>query len=206
MGTLLTSKPPKILLGTRDIVYTNVGVKDGVSTGDKFTIFRTSKEVYHPFTNNRIGYKVAILGELEIIEVVGERKSMAVITESYREITRGARIRPQEPFVTEVILKKGVERVDGVVVATKNNVNLSGRGDIVYLDRGKSSDVVAGNTFSVYTTPRKVYDPDAGKRVVIPGALIGKIVVIYSDENSATGLITQSSRQIEIGDIVSLDI
>lgn len=206
MGTILTSEPPKILLGTGDIVFTNVGSKNGVRTGDTFTIFRTSKPVFHPITGQKIGHKVQIEGELEIIEVLGKRKSTAVITSSYVEITRGARIRPEEPFVKEVVLRKGIERVDGFIVTTKNNTELSGKGDIVYVDIGEVDSIVPGNTFSIYTLPRKSYDPDARKRVRIPGTLIGKIVVLEVKEKSATGIITESSRQIEIGDIVSLDI
>lgn len=206
MGTILTSEPPKILLGTGDIVYTNVGSKNGVSTGDKFTIFKTSKPVFHPITGQRIGYKVQIGGELEIIEVLGKRKSTAVITSSYLEITRGARIRPQEPFVKEVILRKGEQRVDGFIVDNKNNTALSGKGDVVYIDVGEVDSVVPGNTFSIYTLPRKAYDPDANKRVVIPGTLIGKMVILEVEEKGATGIITDSSRQIELGNVVSLDI
>lgn len=206
IGTILTSEPPKILLGAGDIVFTNVGSKNGAGTGDVFTIFRTSKPVIHPITGYRIGYKVAILGELEMLEILGKRKSTAVITSSYQEITRGARVRPEEPFVKEVILRKGTQRVDGFIVENKNNVTLSGSGDVVYLDVGEVNAVVPGNVFSIYTNPRKAWDPDAGKEVVIPGTLIGKIVVLEVKQKSSTGIITESSRQIEIGNVVSLDI
>ncbi|MFI5324038.1 MAG: hypothetical protein ACHQ6U_11035 [Thermodesulfobacteriota bacterium] len=206
MGTILTSEPPKILLGTGDTVYTNVGSKNGVSVGDMFTVFRTSKPVYHPVTGQRIGYKVQIEGELELIEILGKWKSTGIITSSYVEISRGARIRPQEPFVKEVVLKKGIERVDGLIIDNKNNTELSAQGDIVYLDVGELNKIVPGNVFSIYTQPRKAYDPDAHKNVIIPGTLIGKIVVLEVKEKSATGIITESSRQIEIGNVVSLDI
>ena len=206
MGTILTSEPPKILLGTGDIVYTNIGTKNGASTGDRYTIFRTSKPITHPISGNRVGYKVAVLGELEIIEVLGKRKSTAVITEAYQEIMRGARVRPEETFVKEVVMKKGVQRVDGFIVDNKNNVELSGSGDVVYLDVGKRNSVVPGNVFSIYTSPRKSWDPDAGKNVVIPGALVGKIVVLEVGDTTSTGVIIESSRQIQNGNIVSLDI
>ena len=206
MGTILTSEPPKILLGTGDIVFTNVGSKNGVDVGDMFTIFRSSKPVFHPITGQKIGYKVQIEGELELMEILGKRKSTAIITSSYLEITRGARVRPREPFVKEVILRKGTQRVDGFIVDNKNNTELSGKGDIVYIDAGQVNNVVPGNVFSIYTQPRKAHDPDAHKDVIIPGTLIGKIVVLEVREKSATGIITESSRQIEIGDVVSLDI
>jgi hypothetical protein len=187
-------------------VFTNVGSKNGASVGDKFTIFRTSKPVLHPITGQQIGYKVQIEGELELLEILGKRKSTAVITSSYLEITRGAKVRPQEPFVKEVILRKGTRRVDGFIVETKNNTALSGKGDIVYIDAGEVNNVVPGNVFSIYTQPRKAHDPDAHKDVIIPGTLIGKIVVLEVKEGCSTGIITESSRQIELGDYVSLDI
>jgi hypothetical protein len=65
---------------------------------------------------------------------------------------------------------------------------------------------VPGNVFSIYTRPRKAHDPDAHKDVIIPGSLIGKIVVLEVKEGCSTGIITESSRQIELGDYVSLDI
>ncbi len=206
LGTILTSEPSKILLGTGDIVFVNVGSEQQVKVGERFTVFRTSKHVDHPITGNRVGYKVSIQGVIEIIEVLDKRKSTAVIVESFREITRGARIRGYEPFVKEVVEKKAVERADGFIIETKTAMQLSGRGDVVYMDLGENHSVVPGNTMSIYTLPRKAYDPDAGKQVTIPGILIGKIVVLDVDEENSTGIITESSKQIQIGNIVSLDI
>jgi hypothetical protein len=206
MGTIISSEPPKILLGEGDTVYTNVGSDDRVQPGDKFTVFRSSKVVLNPITGKGVGHKVAILGELEILEVLGKKISSAKITDSYREITRGARIRPLEPFVKEVVLKKGLERADGYIVETLNNVELSGRGDVVYIDVGEQDGVVPGNTFSIYEYPRTAFDPDAGRNVVIPGALLGKLVVLDVRRETATGIIVESARQIEKGDVVSLDL
>ena len=206
MGAILSSEPPKILLGEGDTVYTNVGSEDNIQPGDAFTIFRSAKVVLHPITGRRVGYKVAILGELEIIEVLGKRMSSAKITASYREITRGARVRPLEPFVKEVVIKKGLEKADGYVVESLNSVELTGKGDVIYVDIGGQDGVVPGNTLSIYGHPRYAYDPDAGRNVVIPGALIGKLVVFDVRKDTATGIIVESARQIVKGDVVSVDL
>jgi hypothetical protein len=207
MGTIISSEPPKILFGEGDIIYTNVGSDDKVQPGDKFTIFRSSKPVLHPITGNRVGYKAAVLGELEILEVLGNKMSSAKITSSYREITRGARIRPVEPFVKEVVLKKGlVEKADGYIVETLNNIDLSGRGDVVYIDVGENNGIVPGNTFSIYKFPHKVFDPDAGRNVIISEALLGKLVILDVKKEASTGIIIESTRQIEKGDVVRLDL
>jgi len=206
MGTILSSDPPKILLGEGDTVYTNVGWDDGVRAGDKFTVFRTSKVVLHPITGRRVGYKVAVLGEIEISEILGKKMSSARITNSFREITRGARIRPAQPFVKEVVLKKGNDKLEGFVVETLNNIELSGRGDIVYLDVGEEDAVVPGNTFSIYKLPHKAFDPDARTTVTIPPSLVGKIAVLNVQRDTSIGIIIESTRQIEKGDMVSLDL
>jgi LysM repeat protein len=205
MGTILSSEPPKILLGEGDIVYTNVGRSDGVQSGDLFTVFRTSKPVLHPFTGRRIGYNVAIFGEIEIVDVLGEKMSTAKITNSYRAITRGARIRPREPFVNEVTIKKGTEAANGMIVDSLNELEVLGQGNIVYIDVGKEHSIVPGNTFSIYTLPRSVRDPDSSKDVTIPPSNKGKLVVFNVEQNTSTGLIIRSARPIQIGDLVSLD-
>jgi LysM repeat protein len=205
MGTILSSEPTKILLGEGDIVYTNVGSSNGVQSGDLFTVFRTSKPVSHPFTGRRIGYRVAIFGEIEIVDVLGEKMSTARITKSYREITRGARIRPHEAFVNEVAIKKGTQAANGLIVASLNEVEVIGQGNIVYIDLGTDHSIVPGNSFSIYTLPRTVRDPDSGKDVTIPPSKKGKLVVLNVEQNTSTGLIIDSARPIEVGDLVSLD-
>ncbi|MCH8029615.1 MAG: LysM peptidoglycan-binding domain-containing protein [Candidatus Dadabacteria bacterium] len=206
MGSVLTSEPPKILLGKGDTVFTNVGFKDGVTKGDKFTIYRTGKLVFHPLTGKKVGYKVAILGELEVDEVLDKKLSVSTINNSLREITRGAKIRPIKPFVKEVVMKKGTKRADGVIVESFKSTSLTGKGDVVYIDLGEDDDVIPGHVFSIYKYPRRSYDPDQGKMVSIPGAYVGKLVTLSVNLETATGIIIESSRQIEIGDIVSLEL
>ncbi len=81
----------------------------------------------------------------------------------------------------------------GCICATKNNSELSGKGDVVYIYLGEENSIVPGNTFSIYMVPRQAYNPAAGKRVVIQGTLIGKMVICEVEKNSATGIIMESS-------------
>lgn len=205
-GSVIISEPTtKILYSTGDDVYINIGADDQARVGDKYTIFRTSKEVYHPYRNSKVGYKVAILGELEVTEVLGNDKSSARITNSLREITKGAKLRPKESFVKQVVVRKGEENTSGVVVATKNNGLMSGKGDIIYLDIGKDDNVVPGNVLTVTTVPKSAYDPDTGRRVDLPGAKIGKVILLSVNKESSTALVCESKRQIQIGDFVTVD-
>ena len=48
--------------------------------------------------------------------MLGEKLSSAKITASNREMHRGARIRPTEEFVSELIIRKGEGDLTGVIV------------------------------------------------------------------------------------------
>ena len=206
MGSIITAEPPRLIFSKGDIVYVNIGTKYGVKVGDMFTIFRSSKEVRHPHTGKRVGYKVAVQGELEITDVLGKKQSIAKIVNSRREITKGSRIRPIESFVKEVIVKRGNGKTDGVIIAKKTLAQLSGAGDVIYLDVGREDNVEPGNTMSIYTLPRRAVDPDTGKRIKIPGTNIGKVILLNVGEETSTGIVIESTRQIEIGDLVTLDL
>ncbi len=206
LGTIINSEPPRIMLGKENtLAYINLGTDDNVAVGDSFTVFKTSKPVLHPVTKKRIGYKVAILGELEVHEVLGEKLSSAKITASNREMHRGARIRPTEEFVTEVVIRKGEEDLDGVIVENKHNLAYAAQNDVVYIDAGSQDNVVPGNTFTIFQHPRIVKDLDSGKNLTVPKLPIGKLVVINVKKHISTGVVIESDRQVAKGDIVSLD-
>lgn len=204
-GIILSSDPPKILLGEGDSVYTNVGANQGVQKGDKFVVFKTSKEVTHPVKRNKVGHKVAILGEIEITEILGKNQSAARITHSYREISRGDRIRPKGPVVKEVVLKKGEKNLQGFVITNQRNLLLMGEGNVAYIDLGREDSVQPGHTFTIYSHPRRTVDRDRKETTTIPGVKIGKLIVLNVQAETSTALITESSRQIVPGNIVVLD-
>jgi LysM repeat protein len=161
MGTIINSEPPRIMLGKENtLAYINLGTEDNIGVGDTFTVFKSSKPVLHPVTHRRIGYKVAILGEIEVHEVLGEKLSSAKITASNREMHRGARIRPTEEFVKDVIIRKGTGELDGYIVENRNNLAYAARNDVVYIDAGSQDNVVPGNTFTIFQHPRTVVDLD----------------------------------------------
>ena len=150
---------------------------------------------------------MANLGEVEILSVLGKDQSFGIITNSYREITKNAKLRPlEQPLVSEVVVRKGQRQVEGVILESKNDLALNSVGNIVYIDIGKNDNVFMGHTLSIFQYPRKTLDSDKNTIVTIPGVKIGQLVVLDVQQSTATGLIIKNSRQIELGDIVVSDI
>ncbi|UCD84635.1 MAG: LysM peptidoglycan-binding domain-containing protein [Deltaproteobacteria bacterium] len=205
-GLILGSKEEKLMLGEGDSVYLNLGDASGIAVGDKFTIYTVSKKVNHPVTRRTMGYKIKILGGLEVMELNGENVSTATIFRSYDVISRGNWIRPFEPSVKEIILQGTQAGLEGYIIDSQHPVSLLGEGDIVHIDRGKVDGVEAGNVFTVYRPAKKVKDQMTGRRLQIPEENVGKLVVLEPREKTSTALVTKSKKELEIGDHIRIEV
>jgi len=125
---------------------------------------------------------------------------------THREEIPEQGVRAIEPFVKEVVMRRGKNHAEGFILESKNKAVLNGNGSVVYIDVGRDEKIVPGNSFSIFQYTRNAYDPDRNEKIKIPGVKIGQLVVLRVEENTATGIVVKSSRQIEPGNIVVLDI
>jgi hypothetical protein len=93
IGIVLDSKEGKVLMSEEDIVYLAFKTSEPIMIGDKFTVFRASEEVRHPVTDQKIGKKINILGNIKIIDKNGNFFTAKVI-EAFDAILKGDKIHP----------------------------------------------------------------------------------------------------------------
>ncbi len=91
IGIVLDSKEGKTLMSQEDILYLAFKTSEPIMIGDKFTIFRASEEVRHPITDQKMGRKIHILGNIKIIDK-NENFFTAKIIENFDAILKGDRI------------------------------------------------------------------------------------------------------------------
>lgn len=205
-GLILDSREEKLMLGEQDSVYLNLGDASGIAVGDKFSIYTVAKKVNHPITGKSLGYKIKILGGLEVMELNGENVSTATIFRSYGAISRGDRIRPYEPAVREIILQGTQAGLEGYIVDSKRPVSILGDGDIVHIDKGELDGVETGNVFTVYRPAKKVTDRMTGRKLQLPEENVGKLVVLEAQEKTSTALVTKSKKELVIGDHIRIEV
>ncbi len=205
-GLILDSREEKLMLGEQDSVYLNLGDASGIAVGDKFTIYTVTKKVNHPITGKSLGYKIKILGGLEVMELNGENVSTATIFRSYGAISRGDRIRPYAPAVREIILQGTQAGLEGYIVDSKRPVSILGDGDIVHIDKGNLDGVETGNVFTVYRPAKKVTDQMTGRKLQLPEENVGKLVVLEAQEKTSTALVTRSKKELVIGDHIRIEV
>lgn len=200
-GIILESKEGDIIIGKGDVVY--VGLVEGkeVAQGDRFLIFEVKGEITHPFTRQKIGYKIEPLG---VLTITGRDKGMyeGVIDESYQEIFKGARLKPFEPPLREVVIKEEAPSIEGVIIGSLEEKVSLGEGDVVYIDKGEEDGLSVGNILSVYKKKEGIFNPLDKKRAFPSPTYIGKILLIHTDKKTSTAFILTSREEIYIGYVV----
>jgi LysM repeat protein len=202
-GFIVATDHDRLLVGEGDTVYTDIGKTNGTRGGNTFSIYRKLDAVKHPVTNDVIGWRVASLGALQLVELTA-KNSKARILKSYQEIGTGAYLMPYRGRRHEVPLKAADRNLHGYIVETKDGVITTGAGEIVYLDLGKSQGLKVGNLLYIVRDvhPDRIY---AGKKLgALPKNVLGALVVVETGERTSTALVVKSVDAIYRGDQVEL--
>ncbi|GEM_PF-5705571 len=194
-GRIVASDSEKVLYSQGDYLYINMGESAGIIPGDKFVVFEMQEPVFSPRYRRKIGYLVRIKGVLEVKEVFKDTAKVYV-TKSYDAIMIGDSIKPFEKFPHHIEIKKSEANVDGYIIATIDNRNAVGEGDVVYLDIGKRDNVEIGNVVEIYQPARKVYDPIKSRYEHIPPLLVGKAIILSVQDRTSVALIFRSYKEI----------
>lgn len=201
---VLQPMEPLVQLSIGDRVIVNIGLRDHVMPGDKFSILRPIRKVYHPHRRGKLGILVWNVGWLQIQEVMA-KSSKAEIAHSYTAVLVGDRLVPHRvfPFPMDSEAQPTAMQARGFIVASREEKALGER-DIVYIDLGTKQNIAPGDVFSISR-------PDIMARGSVPrGAApsstrMGELVVLRVEEKTSSALISRSDGQIWRGDRISLE-
>ncbi len=202
-GIIVATLHDKLMVGTEDLVYTNIGKNSGAKAGNDFSIFKKLNKVKHPVTNEFLGWRVASLGTLKLSELT-EKNSSAMIISSYREIDTDSYLMPYRDRKREINLKSAMKNLTGYIVETKGNMLSIGTGDVTYLDLGKTDGLSIGNLLYIVRDPHPGTFNAESSAGALPRMVIGAVVVVETGNRTSTGLVIKSSEEIYRGDKVEL--
>jgi hypothetical protein len=178
----------QIVTGSEDIVY--LTTDHPAKAGDKFYVINSSERIKHPITGRKIGYVITIKGIVEIVKIKSG-ETTAKITQSFSEIGKGDRL--DSYYDIESPIDTGHFRspdINGMIIATSNNMALQSMLDIIYIDKGCKDGIEAGDMFRTIAV-----DAHA-----VPN---GVIQVISCRDHTATAIIKSSITPISAGNIVT---
>jgi len=202
VGTLVDTVDNRLLMAEGERVFVTLRNPAAVRPGDKFSIYELGKEVLHPKTGETVGYQAAELGTLQVTEL-GSQVATAVILDSFREIQRGALLRPYRAPQTEIDLKKAEQPLSGYVVSANEGKIALSQLDIIYVDFGAEDGLEVGNLLHISRQRKATELAGSAKDLQLPDVLLGEAVVLETLPHTAAALILKSVDSMYRGDRVT---
>lgn len=199
-ASIVDSPEPRIWLAARDRVYLGLGTGE-VAVGDRLDVFRRVEPIRDLRTRRLLGHHVGILGWVEVVEVQGD-SAVAEIRVSVAEMARGDRVTPREAWPTPTLPAPRASDVAGQIVFLPAPRSVMGTADSVYIDRGSNHGLRVGSELEIVEGGRAVVDSVRGNSVRTPTRVIGGLVVLATQPESALAVVTQARRELELGDAV----
>lgn len=185
-----------------DTVYLTFPSDQNPQVGDKMATYVQGREVFEPGTTDKIGAFLRFSGVVEIVQFVEEGSYTARVLEAYGEIHRRNFVRPFVPRVADIVVKDSPSEAEGKIVIFDNELIRAGQNSLVYINLGLEEGVEVGNKLTVYAPGPRVYDPLSEEKVTFPEYRVGELVVVSADARTAAALVTESPRNVSVGDLV----
>jgi len=207
-GKIIGSFEETMYLDMYHTLYIKYKKGKAPKVGSKSTVYEIEGTVQDNEKRKiKYGKLVRILGMVKIVDVDKDHKlAKGVIIEAARPIERGDLIGPVKwKFKTTEPVKAKLD-LEGKVIAPLEDVEYSGKFDIVFVNLGKEDGLAEGNIMKV-KRKKDHYMEVIGKKdksKYFWWEEIGKAMVIESLKETATCIIIESSRDLKVGDKVEL--
>jgi hypothetical protein len=193
----------RAMYGTGDIVYTDVGTRDGLMPGQELWVIRPTHEVY------KAGSYVDVIGRFYAtpgrVKVVCAQESTAILEfmESCEPAILGDLLIPFEPIpiplvrasapLTQCDAPSG--KTTGQIVAVKDRATPVGTDSVVFLDLGEDDGLYPGDFLTVYRNRN-----DSGTI----RTLLGEVAVLWTKGRTCVAKVTSMVDYMGVGDFVEL--
>jgi hypothetical protein len=216
-GEINGAAEDKMFLTDTDEAYMRLGPGHDVKLGQQLTVFRPVRKVPG-------GDLVQIQGTVRVDRWDPHtRIARAQVTESLDVIERGARIGPVTRRFEVVPPVRNQKDVSAKVLASVYPHNFYGQNQVVFIDKGDLDGLKVGNRLFVVRRGdawhKSLASDVAGLRIALesnspaeterppvvgdanaPLEVIGELRVLTTRKHNAAALVTQSTKEIELGD------
>ncbi len=205
-GRIAGSFAESKMLSFPDTIYIRFKNKGDVRVGSEYLIFRTTQEIEHPDTSDKVGFLSHFLGKARVIKTDGDFVT-AQITDTWDAIERGDLIGPvNENLMVNLVPRPNEKQLSGtVVIPLVPEQTMVGEHQLVVVDKGSSDGVQVGNTFTVVRQQDfggNLMSPKDGQEAKWPVESIATCQVVDTKDKMSTCILTRSIREVVPGDRV----
>jgi len=191
--------------GTLEYLYLNRGASSGIKAGDLYIVNRRSREIKHPVTGRKVGYRIDTTGVARIV-LVAEGSSRAVVISAARDVRTGDYLRPftevESPLVKRRVVVDGGDlsmessKPAGYVVDITDDGIAAATGVSVGVDMGAGAGLAVGKVITLFR--------QGDKKDPITKRPLGAAVVVAVRENFSVARMIYTREEVNVGDRVIL--
>jgi hypothetical protein len=197
-GKIRYSREEKEMLGQYDEVYIEFYIPKKIRLNEEFTVYRVDKEVFHPITKKRVGYKVRHLGTTKVLGTE-KRFVKGLLFATYEEIHRDDLV--TDAFQHQFVVHPRQNRadIDACIIDTFYDTTYIGEHHYVFIDKGRNDGVVVGNQFVVVQSGDGFAPVHEGDAADLPSEIVGEIMIVEPYERTSLGVVTRSISELTVG-------
>ena len=197
-GTIFKVEEPKAMISLDDLVYIRPRPNFSLSPGDKYTIYRTLKPIRDRKTNKFIGIQHYFTGAVEVL-IKRPEFVLARVIGAYRPIKIGDMLMPYMHKLPQVTLNPSPPGLEGSIIESEEHHGIFGENSIAFIDKGKSEGVEPGQLYWIFKQEKYRINPDNKDQVTLTPVVLGELVVLHTENTTATVMITDSRNAIQAG-------
>jgi len=125
---------------------------------------------------------------------------MAQVVRSYRTIEVGNILLPYEKRSGKIVLTESVEGLRGKFIGSEENETIFSNSSIAFIDKGERNGVKTGQHYTLFYNEKKKRQANRSwKSNILPSVEFGTFLVLHTEPDNATVLITRSDESISPG-------
>lgn len=200
LGVIFKSLDDKKLISEGDTVYIRYpdsGKVTEFTPGMRLTVYRNLGPKDEDPTVGSNGTQHYLLGVVEITKSEPEY-GMAKVVDTYRAILLNDKVMVYEPRSPIVAVVDSTPGIKGTIITAEDHTKMLGNLVIGFIDKGTDDQIVPGQIYTIYY--QETVPLGAGKKEVTLNPVdIGSLLVLRTEKNTSTVVITDNSRKITPG-------
>ena len=197
-GKIFKVEGRKEMISRDDLVYIRPLPGFSLFAGDKFTIYRTLKPLRDRRTNKLIGTQHYFTGAVEIM-IKRPDFVLGKIIASYRPIRIGDLLMPYNRRMQQVSINPSPPGLEANIIESDEHQAMFGENAIAFIDKGRSAGVEPGQLYWIYKQDKYRVNPDDQGEITLTPVLMGELLVLHTENTTATVMITDSRQAIYAG-------
>ena len=207
LGYIFKAKEDKLLIKEGDTVYINYAGKDDsqIMQGGRYAVYRKLDPTKDHKRNKILGGQYYVLGAVEVVKKEADF-FIARVVKSYRAIEVNDFILPYIKRSPKIPVTESVKDLVGKIIISEDHLELIGDFTTAFIDKGADDNVAPGQIYSLFYQEKEALNPGGKKSVALDPVDYGKLIVLHTEKNTSTVLVTQADRHASPGTLIRTPI